>query len=223
MNFNPILIRLGKNKHGEDFLVGDIHGCYQTLRSQLKQLGFNKKSDRLICVGDIINRGPDSIAMIELLEEPWFFSTMGNHEYLFLKGIRDENSYERMLFLNGGGDWIAKTKSKMWGKWFDLIGKLPLAIELINRQNKVIGITHADFIADDWQDVTRLPEQAQLDCIWSRKHFKSNRAQKVKNVDWLVHGHSIVEKETRINTHIFIDSGAYKGNPLTIIRANELT
>lgn len=222
MNFEPLLLSLGKNTTGQDFLVGDIHGCYEPLMEQLKKTGFNKDTDRLICTGDIINRGAGSVSMIELLNEPWFFSTLGNHEYLFLKGIRDKSSYDRMLFLKHGGEWIAKTKLEDWSQWFNLIGKLPLAIELINKHDKKIGAIHADFISDDWNNLINLSHKERSACIWSRERLKNETITRVKNIDWVVHGHSIVAKETRIHNHIFIDSGAYKGNDFIILRANEL-
>lgn len=222
MNFEPLLLSLGKNTKGQDFIVGDIHGCYEALIDQLGSLGFNKEIDRLICTGDLINRGPSSSDVIDLLSEPWFFSTLGNHEYLFLKGIRDKSSYHRMLFLKHGGEWIARTKSKDWDRWFNLVGKLPLAIDLINKHDKKIGAIHADFISNDWNKLQRLSPKEHMSCIWSRERLKNKTAERVKNIDWVIHGHSIVAKETRINNHIFIDSGAYKGKDFIILHADEL-
>lgn len=222
MNIKTKRLELTKNTVGKDFFVGDVHGCHDALMSQLKEIKFDKKTDRLICVGDLINRGPDSVSMIELLKEPWFFSTLGNHEYLFLKGIRDNHSYHKMLFLKNGGEWISRTKPKQWSKWFDLIANLPLAIELINNKNKKIGVIHADFIDTDWNNLNKLKHEKMMQCIWSRERFKSKNTTKVKNIDWIIHGHSIVKQKTLINNHIFIDSGVYKGNKFIILAADEL-
>lgn len=222
MKVETRLLKLAKNTIGKDFFVGDIHGCHGALMQQLKEIEFDRKTDRLICVGDLINRGPDSISMIELLKKPWFFSTLGNHEYLFLKGIRDNHSYHKMLFLKSGGEWISRTKPNQWSKWFELIGKLPLAIEITNNKNKKIGVIHADFIDKDWNYLNKLNHQKMMECIWSRDSFKSKNAARVKNIDWMIHGHSIVKQKTLINNHIFIDSGAYKGNKFIILDADEL-
>ena len=69
------------NTKGNDYVVGDIHGHAKKLLKQLDGIGFDATVDRLICVGDLIDRGPESIEALALLNEPWFFSVLGNHEY----------------------------------------------------------------------------------------------------------------------------------------------
>ncbi len=173
-------------------------------------------------MGDLINRGENSVAVIELLQEPWFFSTMGNHEYIFLRGMRDNSSKYKMLFLQNGGDWIAQTKQAQWQNWFNLIAKLPLAMELTNQQDKKIGVIHADFIGHSWRELQQFNHQERMQCIWSRENFKTQNTTQVKHIDWVVHGHSIVNKITYMHNHIFIDGGAYKGNKLIILPINAL-
>ncbi len=53
--------------------VGDIHGDYQLLQSRLHQLSFCPETDLLISVGDNIDRGPESLNVLRLLNQPWFF------------------------------------------------------------------------------------------------------------------------------------------------------
>ena len=43
------------------YVVGDIQGCYKPLKKLLKKINFLKSKDQLWCVGDLINRGPDSL------------------------------------------------------------------------------------------------------------------------------------------------------------------
>lgn len=54
-----------QRKNGEEWrhvwVAGDIHGCYQSLMDELKRRHFNPYEDLLISVGDIIDRGPDSL------------------------------------------------------------------------------------------------------------------------------------------------------------------
>ncbi|HHL6637043.1 TPA: metallophosphoesterase [Escherichia coli] len=59
--------------------VGDIHGDYQLLQSRLHQLSFFPETDLLISVGDNIDRGPESLNVLRLLNQPWFTSVKGNH------------------------------------------------------------------------------------------------------------------------------------------------
>lgn len=67
------------------WVVGDIHGEYQLLQSRLHQLSFFPEIDLLISVGDNIDRGPESLDVLRLLNQPWFTSVKGNHEAMALR------------------------------------------------------------------------------------------------------------------------------------------
>lgn len=54
------------------WVVSDIHGCYQWLMDELKRRHFNPYEDLLISVGDVIDRGPDSVKCLQLIHEKWF-------------------------------------------------------------------------------------------------------------------------------------------------------
>ena len=69
-----------RNENGRDFVVSDIHGCYDTLMVELAQIDFDQHKDRLFSVGDLVDRGPDSLKCLKLIEEPWFHPVIGNHE-----------------------------------------------------------------------------------------------------------------------------------------------
>jgi bis(5'-nucleosyl)-tetraphosphatase (symmetrical) len=51
-----------------DYAVGDIQCCYQPLCKVLDKVGFSPTRDRLWSVGDLINRGPESLASLRYLE-----------------------------------------------------------------------------------------------------------------------------------------------------------
>lgn len=65
-----------------DFAVGDIQGCYDPLRRALDQAGFEAGKDCLWVVGDIINRGPDSLQSLRFIRELGDTArvVLGNHE-----------------------------------------------------------------------------------------------------------------------------------------------
>lgn len=63
-----------------DFLIGDIHGCWEELQELLQKAGPGP-DDRIIAVGDIVDRGPDSRKVVEFFTHtPNALSLMGNHE-----------------------------------------------------------------------------------------------------------------------------------------------
>jgi predicted phosphodiesterase len=69
---------------GRTLIIGDIHGCLDELQSIIKQF-HPKKNDRILTVGDMINRGPDSRGTIEFAREMGIRSVLGNHEKRLLK------------------------------------------------------------------------------------------------------------------------------------------
>lgn len=74
------VMRLSPNRLGRDFVIGDLHGHYDTLMSLLEAREFDRAVDRVISVGDVVDRGPQSWQCLQLYREPWFFGVQGNHE-----------------------------------------------------------------------------------------------------------------------------------------------
>ena len=50
--------RLAPNSQGTDWVCSDLHGHLPLLKEKLNKAGFNPQIDRLILVGDLIDRGP---------------------------------------------------------------------------------------------------------------------------------------------------------------------
>ena len=61
-------------------IVGDIHGCYDELIDLLDKVSFGSE-DRLICVGDLITKGPKNREVLDrFMSDPQFTSVIGNHD-----------------------------------------------------------------------------------------------------------------------------------------------
>lgn len=67
------------------YIVGDIQGCRDSLRTLLARVDF-RAGDRLWCVGDLVNRGPDSLATLRFLRGlgDAFSTVLGNHDLHYL-------------------------------------------------------------------------------------------------------------------------------------------
>jgi len=60
--------------------VGDVQGCREELELLLERVKFDPAGDRLISVGDAINRGPDSAGCVRLFKKLKAEMVVGNHE-----------------------------------------------------------------------------------------------------------------------------------------------
>ena len=60
--------------------IGDVHGCRKELEALLEKVHFDARTDTISCVGDIVNKGPDSLGVIDLLRKHKAYCVRGNHE-----------------------------------------------------------------------------------------------------------------------------------------------
>ncbi len=94
------------------FCIGDIHGCPATLNALLTNEICLNKSDKLIFLGDYIDRGYDSKGVLDIildLEDKNYDITclMGNHEEMFLDSVNDDEIYEHWVLNCGGSRTLA--------------------------------------------------------------------------------------------------------------------
>lgn len=68
------------------YVVGDLQGCYKPLKKLLKKVKFSLGDDKLWCVGDLINRGPDSLDTLHYLQDlnSSVKPVLGNHDLHFI-------------------------------------------------------------------------------------------------------------------------------------------
>lgn len=92
---------------GRLFVIGDIHGCARELESLLRALPL-ARDDTVACVGDYIDRGPDSRVVVDLLLELRRQSGItavflkGNHEDMCLAYLGRRGRWGEAWQLNGG-------------------------------------------------------------------------------------------------------------------------
>jgi len=92
------------------FAIGDIHGCLHHLEQLIAKLPIRKDKDLLVFIGDYIDRGPDSKAVVDYvldLRESLcpIVCLLGNHEQMFLDYLSGRN--EDTFLYNGGRETLA--------------------------------------------------------------------------------------------------------------------
>ena len=72
------------------YIIGDIQGCYRSLKLLLERIQFNAQYDELWLVGDLVNRGPQSLEVLQLLMDmPNLQVVLGNHDLHLLGAFHD--------------------------------------------------------------------------------------------------------------------------------------
>ena len=210
-----VVRRMARNFKGRDFAVGDIHGCFDDLRQALDRIGFDAEVDRLFAVGDLVDRGPQSLQALDWLNQPWFFSVCGNHDYLVwraLAGLPFTQVDPRRL----GNEWLADLSAEQRLAVRERLQALPLAIEVATAAGWV-GLVHASCPGNDWSAMHDL-DLAQLDdlrseagqCMWSTQRVLTADTRRVRNIRAVIHGHVTVGRHLVLGNAHFIDTGGWR-------------
>lgn len=197
-------------------IVGDIHGCDDLLGRLLSRL-----DGQIVCVGDYIDRGERSAAVLDrLIARPDIVCLRGNHEDMLLGFLDDpEGRGPRWLRYGGlqtlasfgvGGDLslgrlghLRDALARAMGdERIDWLRGLPLWWQAGN-----IGVTHAG--ADPRRP---LAEQEARHLLWGapdfEKHVRSDGL-------WIARGHVIVDRPGAVDGRLSVDTGAYATGRLT--------
>lgn len=170
---------------GRRFAIGDIHGCSRTFRKLLLEELNIQKSDSIWCVGDYIDRGPDSKGVIDLiinLQNDGFNITAlrGNHEQMMMDSTKDE-IHLWLWMANGGeetlGSFGITSYHEMEEKYRDFFAKTPYYVSTGD-----YIITHAglNFSIDD-------PFTDTYSMLW-RRSFEQEHEKLAGQT--LIHGHT---------------------------------
>ena len=171
---NPIK-QLAPNTLGRDFVIGDLHGSLSCLDNLFANIKFDPAVDRLISVGDLIDRGPESLLCLELLYEPWFHCVLANHEQMMLEAFYGDYTASRIWRQNGGfwgtaalNDWQDKQLNDSTGfvgrapeddsvrVWdaLELVKELPYILTVNMPDGKKFHIIHAEMPFDYSEKIT---------------------------------------------------------------------
>ena len=125
--------------------IGDIHGCSDALADLLQMVGGS--ADRLVFVGDYVDRGPNSMSVLDQLiqlkargdQEVVFLA--GNHDRILLKALSDDDGLNDLLRMGGA----TTIRSYVEPPYLDVLSQL----------RRSIPDSHRDFLArllDSWTD-----------------------------------------------------------------------
>jgi len=209
-----LLKRFEANSEGRDFVVGDLHGCYDQLEAALERVDFDPGRDRCFSVGDLTDRGPRSVDALHWLEQPWFHPCLGNHDEMVLKAPEDRDQMLWWILANGGQWWL-ETDASTRAALQDALARVPLALEVATPGGRV-GIVHADVPEHlGWSgflDALRAGNpDARHTALWGRDRADGTVRYPVVGIDRVVCGHTITQdRRVHVVGNVWlIDTGAF--------------
>lgn len=105
-------------------VIGDVHGCAKELKQLLKKVKADPKQDRIVFIGDIINKGPSSRGVWEIFREMNAVSLMGNHELSLLELVEGKFHKHSKYF-----DLLRKEFGSLFDEFVADVHQFPLWLE----------------------------------------------------------------------------------------------
>ncbi|MCM1215457.1 MAG: fructose-bisphosphatase class III [Lachnospiraceae bacterium] len=147
------------------YVLSDVHGYYNKFLTMLEKINFSD-NDVMIVLGDVIDRGPEGITMIQdIMKRKNVVMTMGNHELMMVQSLLGEGDEqaqkecaENWIQNNGGYATMLQLEEisdEEALKIMDFITKLPVGIDLTIGERK-FHLVHG------W------PCEDVYDALWSR-------------------------------------------------------
>ena len=212
------------------FAVGDIHGGLEPLERLLDRLDAIVETEPVICVGDYVDRGPQSAAVVERLYDltqahpDRFVCLRGNHEDMLLSFLDDPDDAGPRWLRHGGlqtlesyrvtlpdGSMAAARDSlaeRIGETRIDWLRTLPTVWRSGN-----VAVTHAG--ADPSRPVET---QDAANRVWGHPDFLTRTRD---DGVWVVYGHVVVAEAHSTAGRIAIDTGAYATGRLTAARIDQ--
>jgi len=197
------------------FAIGDIHGCYRLLKRLLEKLPINWQKDKLIFLGDYIDRGTevkevlDTVIDLKARYEDNVICLLGNHEDMFLDYIK---GFNKVLYLTLGGN---NTINSYGG-----IQNIPRAhIEFIKSLELIFETDEYIFVHAGLRPHIPVEQQGKDDLIWIRESFYES------DYDWgktIIFGHTPMATPFIQPNKIGIDTGAVYGGRLTAVELPDI-
>lgn len=214
---------------GRTFVCGDLHGAFERVQQFLEHIKFDKTRDRLISVGDLVDRGPQNEECLDLINQDWFFAVKGNHEDLMLNFYNQRSGGE--WWIPNGGGWGLEhiDRATTDGEFlinnqfmFDAVNRaaqLPLMITVEQNDGSFFHVIHAELNGSAKNLITneQLHDEQKFLEIASGKTFEGGTVVLWKRS--LFYNFYAVELDA--DTKATVKNGRLKGRYQTIF-ANDL-
>ncbi|MCJ8006010.1 bis(5'-nucleosyl)-tetraphosphatase PrpE [Lederbergia wuyishanensis] len=219
-------------------IIGDIHGCYKEFVTLTEKMDYSwqkgvpsLKNRKLAFVGDITDRGPDSLKMIEIVWTLWkhygAYYVPGNHcnkLYRYFLGRNVQISHGLETTVAELKALSHKEQNQYKRMFMELYEESPLHYVL---DNEKLVIAHAgiraDYIGKQHKSVKSFVLYGDVtgETLPNGMPVRRDWAKNYKGKPFIVYGHTPVEEPRLVGNTINIDTGAVFGGKLTALRYPE--
>lgn len=227
---------------GKDYFVGDIHGAFEKLQNSLEIMGFRPDRDRLISVGDLVDRGESSHLAETWLNMPYFHAVRGNHEDLYLRwrdladDPEERHWYENDIYFPNGGRWVEIVSEDDHIHLERAIRALPYVITVPGRGGEIVAAVHAQLPdGASWPQMINekmTPEMVE-ELTWSRNRMMMHRKDRRAKAVWdensipgltaIVCGHYVTTVPTWVGDFYYIETAGWSaGRSFTITGLDQI-
>lgn len=200
--------RYPRNVVGRSFAVGDIHGHPKTLMGLLKKVDFNPATDFVYSPGDFFDRGPGCMEMMEIIFQPWFRGSLGNHEMALIHVAYRLPDWERFA-RSKGRQWFMALPETAQRAIADALVTLPYAME-VQTEDGPVGFIHAASFSD-WDETKKClknpPPLALGVLLGERARAEEDDRRLIKNLRALIVGHVSHNEPTWRGNTLYLDTG----------------
>lgn len=225
-------------------IVGDVHGCASELMDLMHRMGYVRSEDRgyyhpdsrtLVFVGDLVDRGPDSMAvldialtMVETGEALWVEGNHDNKFFRWLKGnpVKAANGLPGTIeAFTSAPKSVQKTRRQRIRRCLEQKMIHPYVILDEGR----LVVSHAGIKADM---IGKYSSAVRAFCLYGDVDREALKGGVLIRRDWaddydgdafVVYGHTVVPEPLAKNNTINIDTGCCFGGSLTAYRYPEHT
>jgi serine/threonine protein phosphatase 1 len=207
---------------GKIFTIGDIHGCISYLEDLFAKLKIDPEKDRIVFIGDYVDRGPDIKGVVEFILELkqtyQVICLIGNHERLLLD-YYDYGHNKELWFANGGTSTVVSygIETTRKGKRIDI----PEAhLKFFRSLLPYYETDDYIFVHGGLKPGVPLQDQELIDLVWIRDDFIRSQYDFGKKI---IFGHTPRLSGPYIDNYkIGIDTGAVYGGKLTCLELPEI-
>jgi serine/threonine protein phosphatase 1 len=203
-------------------VIGDVHGCYYTLKELVDKIKKKYPNIKIFCVGDLVDRGNNSFEVIKFVVAEKIQCVIGNHDFMFYSNMRDPYSLMAKSWnYNGAETTLASYKDKLnqMDKHLDLIINSPLFFNLDDCFISHAGISKSlkdklpeNFLSDDAALKEILSNELfnQNSIIWARGDLLN-----IGKLQVVGHTHRKEVFFDKVSNALYIDTTAFGNNKLS--------